>query len=72
MRSRIVQALLLAQSVTESTASKSKDDTYDYVVVGGGVSGLVVANRLTEDKNGRSKTPLPNDRLLNMSQYPFL
>jgi predicted membrane channel-forming protein YqfA (hemolysin III family) len=23
--------------------------TYDYVVVGGGVSGLVVANRLTED-----------------------
>jgi ribulose 1,5-bisphosphate synthetase/thiazole synthase len=26
--------------------------TYDYVVVGGGLSGLVVANRLTEEKNG--------------------
>lgn len=24
---------------------------YDYVVVGGGVSGLTVANRLTEDSN---------------------
>jgi len=24
---------------------------YDYVVVGGGTSGLVVANRLTEDPN---------------------
>ncbi|KAI4650160.1 uncharacterized protein J4E79_009427 [Alternaria viburni] len=26
-------------------------ETYDYVIVGGGVTGLVVANRLTEDKN---------------------
>jgi hypothetical protein len=28
------------------------DKTYDYIIVGGGLSGLVVANRLTEDKNG--------------------
>ncbi|KAF2708443.1 GMC oxidoreductase [Pleomassaria siparia CBS 279.74] len=27
----------------------SVDNTYDYVIVGGGVTGLVVANRLTED-----------------------
>lgn len=25
------------------------DATYDYVIVGGGTTGLVVANRLTED-----------------------
>lgn len=28
--------------------------SYDYIVVGGGLSGLVVANRLTELTNGTS------------------
>ena len=32
---------------------------YDYVIIGGGTSGLVVANRLTENRNGQT----PNDQL---------
>ena len=32
-------------------------DTYDYVIVGGGVTGLIVANRLTEDKKSGLRSP---------------
>jgi hypothetical protein len=48
-----VLALAFAGScaAVEKRDLKSLHSNYDYIVVGGGVSGLVVANRLTEDAN---------------------
>lgn len=43
------------RAVVVNDASQLKPE-YDYVVVGGGTSGLVVANRLTEDPSSTSFT----------------
>tara|TARA_R110002003_G_scaffold48_45_gene4274 strand:- start:2834 stop:3043 length:210 start_codon:yes stop_codon:yes gene_type:complete len=53
--------LLLASILTTASVQASSDEpllngTYDYVIVGGGTSGLTVADRLTE--NGKRTTPL--------------
>lgn len=48
-----------AASLVETQFSSVNGKTYNYIIVGGGLSGLMVANRLTEDKKGKSYS-LPN------------
>jgi ribulose 1,5-bisphosphate synthetase/thiazole synthase len=49
--STLALAFAGACSAVEKRDLRELSESYDYVVVGGGVSGLVVANRLTEDSN---------------------
>lgn len=43
----IISAIFAGVSASFATNTT----TYDYVIVGGGLTGLIVANRLSEDKN---------------------
>lgn len=51
--SRLAVAVQLLSIIFTPALAATTPNTYDYVIVGGGVTGLVVANRLTEDKNGK-------------------
>jgi len=53
----VVPSLLLVVSrgVDAAPTGKVNGTSYDYVIVGGGLSGLVVANRLTEDPTSMPK-----------------
>lgn len=42
--------------------------TYDYIVVGGGLTGLTVANRLSEDSSRKQYLPCI-DRLLTVDRH---
>ncbi len=39
------------EKATVVVEPRDVDETYDYVIIGGGTAGLTVADRLTEDAN---------------------
>jgi FlaA1/EpsC-like NDP-sugar epimerase len=47
------RALTLAPRIVSTNSDSQLKSSYDYVIIGGGTSGLVVANRLTEDPDGK-------------------
>lgn len=43
-------------AVGRGDSSQTENKAYDYVIVGGGLTGLVVANRLSENKSRKFHT----------------
>jgi ribulose 1,5-bisphosphate synthetase/thiazole synthase len=51
--SRLTVAVQLLSIVFAPVLAASTPQQYDYIIVGGGITGLVVANRLTENKDSK-------------------
>lgn len=55
-------ALTVPRHATLVTEREVQSSKYDFIVVGGGVSGLTVADRLTEIPDGRNAIFSPTER----------
>jgi hypothetical protein len=47
----------------------SNETTYDFVIAGGGIAGLTVADRLTENPNGKPLSVSTNSLLISSNSY---
>jgi hypothetical protein len=71
--SRIAVFAQFFSVILSPVIAASVSQEYDYVIVGGGITGLVVANRLSEDKSSMSNALVPTN-IANVScflQSPF-
>jgi hypothetical protein len=71
--SRIAVFAQFFSVILSPVIAASVSQEYDYVIVGGGITGLVVANRLSEDKSSTFNALVPtiNANVSCFLQSPF-
>jgi hypothetical protein len=71
--SRIAVFAQFFSVILSPVVAASVSQEYDYVIIGGGITGLVVANRLSEDKSSTSNALVPttNTNVSCFLQSPF-
>jgi hypothetical protein len=57
----LLSSLSSALWISPANLDRELLSSYNYVIIGGGISGIVVANRLTEDLDSMQIHPLPSD-----------
>ena len=65
MKFTALSALGIVRAVSSTVFDSEAHLTYDYVIVGGGTAGLVVANRLSEDPSVRVAVIEVGDSVFN-------